>query len=55
MQPSKGHSWSIFLHIVGEKKLATLNKAMTVGSPYIMPIAAFLNQSVVDLQVMFSL
>lgn len=48
------NSRHIFLHLVGEKKLAVLNKAMADNDILAMPIRAFLQNSKIDVQVMYS-
>ncbi len=44
----------IFLHLVGENKLAVLKKADSGQDTLAMPIRAFLHNPAVELQVMFS-
>lgn len=44
----------IFLHLVGESKLAVLNQAMAGDDILQMPVRVFLQQSGVDVQVMFA-
>lgn len=44
----------IFLHIVGEKKLTVLNRALSGQNSLEMPIRAFLNHPTANVQVMFA-
>ncbi|STX51229.1 6-phosphogluconolactonase [Legionella busanensis] len=44
----------IFLHLVGENKMAVLKEADSGQDPLAMPIRAFLHNPAVELQVMFS-
>lgn len=45
----------VFLHLIGEKKLAVLNLALAAGEAIAMPIRAFLQHPGTDVQVMFAL
>lgn len=44
----------IFLHLVGQNKLAVLHQAMTPRDPISMPISAFLNNHNANVQVMYA-
>ncbi|GGI75450.1 6-phosphogluconolactonase [Legionella impletisoli] len=44
----------VFLHLVGEKKLAVFNQALERVDPLEMPIRAFLHHHQCDVQVMYS-
>ncbi|WP_133129685.1 6-phosphogluconolactonase [Legionella yabuuchiae] len=44
----------VFLHLVGEKKLAVFNQALESVDPLEMPIRAFLHHTRCDVQVMYS-
>ncbi|WP_331712933.1 6-phosphogluconolactonase [Legionella spiritensis] len=47
-------SRAIFLHLVGERKRAVLEKALAEKEPLVMPIRAFLHHPVADVQIMFA-
>ncbi|MFT4058668.1 MAG: 6-phosphogluconolactonase [Legionella sp.] len=44
----------IFLHLLGQKKLAVLHQAMAQPDPMIMPVSAFLHNQQVNVQVMYA-
>ncbi|ASQ46017.1 6-phosphogluconolactonase [Legionella clemsonensis] len=48
------NSRTIFLHLVGKKKLETLNKALAGVNPLEMPIRAFLHHPSINIQIMYS-
>ncbi|WP_133127840.1 6-phosphogluconolactonase [Legionella nagasakiensis] len=48
------NSRTVFLHLVGEKKLMVFNRAMAEQDFFAMPIRAFLHDPQVDIQVMYA-
>jgi 6-phosphogluconolactonase len=44
----------IFLHLLGQKKLAVLHQAMVEHDPMVMPVCAFINNLEANVQVMYA-
>jgi 6-phosphogluconolactonase len=44
----------IFFHLLGQKKLAVLHRAMAEHNPMVMPVSAFLNNLDANVQVMYA-